>query len=239
MSGHSKWSKVKHQKAGTDAAKSQAFTKVSRAITLAVREGGGITDPEKNFRLRLAIEKAREVNMPKETIDRAIERAVASGGSAIEQVLYEGYGPGGVAFLVEATTDNRQRTVANIKQLFDHAGGTLASPGAVSYLFNRSGVLVVGKVDTSYDKVLAAAINTGAEDVRELDDAFEVYVKPQELSNVAKRLTEQGIGVENTVLVMKPTTPVSVSSALRLKLEDLAAKLEDLEDVQQVYTNLD
>lgn len=138
MSGHSKWSKVKHQKATTDVVKAVAFTKASRGIMMAVREGGGITDPEKNFRLRLAIEKARAVNMPKENIARAMEKAAGGAAGDIEPITYEGYGPGGVALLVEAATDNRNRTVSVIKHMFERHGGTLGGPGSVSFLFTRS-----------------------------------------------------------------------------------------------------
>src|SRR3989338_10745888 len=150
MSGHSKWSKVKHQKATTDAVKSRAFTRASRAITVSVKEGGGIADPDKNFRLRLAIEQAKAVNMPKDTIERAIEKGSGAGAAAYENLLYEGYGPGGVAYLVEAATDNHQRTVSEVKHVFDHAGGTLAAPGAVSYQFRRSGVVLVSKIGYTF-----------------------------------------------------------------------------------------
>lgn len=137
MSGHSKWSKVKHQKETTDAVKSQAFTRASRSLTIAVKEGGGVTDPDKNFRLRLAIDQARSVNMPKETIERAIARGLGGGGESVESVIYEGYGPGGVGYLVYAITDNHQRTGAMLKHTFEHSGGSLAAPHAVEYLFER------------------------------------------------------------------------------------------------------
>ncbi|HLD25102.1 MAG TPA: YebC/PmpR family DNA-binding transcriptional regulator [Patescibacteria group bacterium] len=137
MSGHSKWSKVKHQKQTTDAAKAQAFTRASHALAISVKEGGGVTDPNKNSRLRLAIEQARAVNMPKDTIERAIRRASSAQGKDTQHILYEGYGPGGVAYIVETETDNHQRTGAALKHIFEHAGGTLASPGAVEYLFSK------------------------------------------------------------------------------------------------------
>lgn len=142
MSGHSKWSKVKHQKETTDAVKSQAFTRTSRALTVAVKEGGGVSDPNKNFRLRLAIDQARAVNMPKETIERAIERGVGGGSDPVESVTYEGYGPGGVAYLVYATTDNHQRTAALLKHTFEHEGGSLSAPHAVEYLFEKDANLI-------------------------------------------------------------------------------------------------
>src|SRR3990167_7132942 len=154
MSGHSKWSKVKHQKATTDAVKGAAFTKASRAITIAVREGGGVADPEKNFRLRLAVEKARIVNMPKDNIERAIARAAGGDASVIESVVYEGDGPAGVGLLIEAATDNRQRTVSGVKQVLERAGGRLATPGAVGYQFKRAGVITISKIGRSFDQLM-------------------------------------------------------------------------------------
>ena len=162
MSGHSKWSKVKHQKATTDVVKGMAFTKAARAITIAVHEGGGIGDPAHNFHLRLAIEKAREVNMPKDNIERAIEKGMGSGGAQIEQITYEGYGPGGVAILIEAATDNRQRTVSAVKNLLDRAGGSLGSPGAVFYLFKPCGIITVPKT-VGFDMLFEAALSAGAD----------------------------------------------------------------------------
>ena len=183
MSGHSKWSKVKHQKATTDVVKGAAFTKASRAITLAVREGGGIPDPEKNFRLRLAIEKARAVNMPKENIARAIDKATGGGAGDIEQVVYEGYGPGGVAFMIEAATDNRNRTVSVVKNMFERNGGTLAGPGAVSFLFTKS--------------------------------------------------------VEQDQMVIRSTYTVPVTEEVRDRIDALIADLEALDDIQQIFTNVE
>lgn len=238
MSGHSKWSKVKHQKAVIDLARGQAFTKAAHAITVAVREGGGV-DPESNFRLRLAIEKARAVNMPKENIARAIERGQEVGVTGgIEQIIYEGYGPGGVAVMIEATTDNRQRTVAAIKNVFERAGGSLGSPGAVSFLFKRAGVITVPKAKITLDALLAAAIESGADDVIEREDMFEVYTQPESLSRVKQRLEEMGITLDNTELIYQPTTSVAPPAAGRVVIEKLIAVLEDLEDVQAVYSNL-
>ena len=176
MSGHSKWSKVKHQKATTDVVKSFAFTKASRAIAVAVKEGGGMTDPNSNFHLRLAIERARAVNMPKENIERAVARAGGSGGAAIEHVTYEGYGPGGVAFLIEAATDNRQRSVSQIKNVLERAGGTLVSPGALNFLFERRGVVIEPKQGMAI--VLAEEqkrrIDAIVRELEELDDVQTV-----------------------------------------------------------------
>lgn len=238
MSGHSKWSKVKHQKATTDAVKAQAFTKATRAVTIAVKEGGGIDDPEKNFRLRLAVEKARAVNMPKENIERAIRKGLGSGEESIEQVSYDAYGPGGVAILVEAATDNKARTVAAIKNLLDRGGGTLASPGAVSYLFSRAGVVTVPKSGYSMDDMVAFALETGADDVVEQEDMYEMYADVAQLGTVKKKLEEKGIIIDNAAIIMKPMSTLSVAAQKVSATETLIEQLEELEDVQQVFTNL-
>jgi YebC/PmpR family DNA-binding regulatory protein len=238
MSGHSKWPKVKHQKATTDVVKSFAFTKATRAIAVAVREGGGITDPESNFHLRLAIEKAHEVNMPKENIERAIAKASGEGALAIEQMMYEGYGPGGVALLIEAATDSRQRTVSQIKNVLERSGGTLASPGAVRFQFTRRGILTVPKKGIAYDALLTAAIDAGAQDVAETTDLFEVYTDDADLSHVKQALEEVGVSIETTARIMHAVSPMSGDVSLRAKIEDLVTSLEELDDVQMVYTNL-
>lgn len=239
MSGHSKWSKVKHQKATTDAVKSRAFTHASRAITVAVREGGGISDPEKNFRLRLAVLKAHEVNMPKDTIERAISRALEGGGAVFENLLYEGYGPGGVAVLVESATDNRQRTSSDIKHQFDRAGGSLASPGAVNYQFSRTGILVVEKGGKTFDEFFADAVAAGADDVTEQTDMFEVFAPAEKTVMIKTYLTGHGWIVDNWEIIMRPKLPVSVSEELRMKNEALSDALLELDDVQHVFTNLE
>ncbi len=179
MSGHSKWSKVKHQKATTDVVKGQAFTKASHAITIAVHEGAGTTNPDMNFRLRLAIEKAREVNMPKDTIERAIAKGKGEEGTGIETVLYEGYGPGGVGFLVEAATDNRQRTSSAIKNIFDQYGGSLAGSGAVSFLFDKqaSGEFMVRPHSAIIlDETKRQEVAKLEEQLSELPDVQRVYI---------------------------------------------------------------
>jgi len=240
MSGHSKWSKVKHQKAVTDVVKARDFTKASRAITVAVSEGGGIVDPEKNFRLRLAIEKARGVNMPKENIARAIDKALSGVGQAFEQVEYEGYALGGVALVVEATTDNRQRTSANVKHAFDHAGGSLAVPGAVNFMFVRLGVIVVERDDLhTYDQMLEVAIAAGANDVIERIDVFEIYGAVADLRHIKEGIEMAGFSVENIEIIMKPIVPVEVTAEVREKAEQLVEQLQALDDVQKVFTSVD
>jgi len=238
MSGHSKWSKVKHQKATTDVVKGREFTKAARAITIAVRSGGGDGNPTHNFHLRLAIEQAHDVNMPKENIERAIEKGQGIGGGSIEQILYEGYGPSGVAMIIEAATDNKQRTVAAIKNLLERAGGTITSPGAVSYLFDRAGIITVSKNSKSYDQMLEAALDAGASDVVETDDMFEVYTSITSLSDVKQKITEKGIGIDNTAIIMKPKTLMGLSQDKQRQVEELVSQLEDLDDVQNVFTNL-
>lgn len=234
MSGHSKWSKVKHQKATTDVVKSAAFTKATHAITIAVKEGGGITDPNSNFHLRLAVEKARAVNMPKENIERAIAKAAGEGNVSLEQMMYEGYGPGGVAMVIEATTDNRQRTVSQVKNVLERAGGSLASPGSVLYMFEKRGVLTSPKT-VSFDAMLSAAVDAGADDVVERTDLFELYTAPTALFHVKKTLEEKGIAIDNSVLIMHPT---ATRAGEEQKINSLVEALEELEDVQTVYTNL-
>lgn len=235
MSGHSKWSKVKHQKAVTDVAKAAAFTRASRAITIAVKEGGGI-DPNFNFRLRLAIEKAREVNMPKENIERAIEKA--KDAAALVQEVYEGYGPYGIALYIEAATDNVNRTVSYIKQALEHAGGSMASPGAVAYLFDRRGVILI---PPSYpqETVFERSLEAGAEDMSTYDDGYELYTKPESLYTVKQTLEEQGMTVTSCMLVMQPKMTLALPSEKRDHVEALIARLEEMDDIQRVYSTLE
>lgn len=240
MSGHSKWSKVKHQKAVTDAVKGSAFTKASRAITIAVREGGGVADPTMNFKLRLAVEKAKQVNMPKDTIERAIAKGKGEGGNILENIVYEGFGPHGVAFVIEATTDNRMRTVSSVKNILDRNGGSLGGPGAVAYLFRRLGICVVPKSSVKgYDEFLESALEAGADDVVEKDDVFEVYSTVQTLDQVKQKLESVGIPIEHTEIIHRPMTSVPVNDEQRRAVESLAESLEELEDVQNVYYNVD
>jgi len=239
MSGHSKWSKVKHQKATTDAVKSRAFTKASRAITVAVREGGNIADPDKNFHLRLAIELARSVNMPKDTIERAIEKGVGGGGVALENLVYEGYGPGGVAYVVEATTDNHQRTGSEVKHQFDRFGGSLATPGAVLYQFKKSGVILVAKAGNTFDALFDRAVAAGADDLIEKDDVYEIYTSGTMLDKVKKQLESEGIVIETAEFIMRSTVQVSVTGDLRGKNDALMEALESLDDVSNVYSTME
>lgn len=237
MSGHSKWSKVKHQKATTDVLKAAAFTKASRAITVAVVEGGGMTDPEFNFKLRLAIEKAKQVNMPGENIKRAIDKASGAGAGTLKQETYEGYGPFGVALFIETATDNTNRTVSFIKQTLEHAGGSMGSPGSVVYLFERKGVVLLAKTRT-YDDTFAYGANAGADDVIETDDVFEVYCDPAAVSALGTAAAREGFTVEESRVIMRPTMTVPLDDQKRSIIESLVEKLEEHDDIQEVFTTM-
>jgi len=240
MSGHSKWATIHRQKEATDQKRGQLFTKIANAIIVAVREGKGITDPELNFKLRLALEKAREVNMPKENIQRAIDRAVgAGGGEALEEVTYEGYGPGGVAVMIEAATDNRQRTVQEIKNIFDRAGGSLGSPGAVSFLFKKVGLVVVEKGEDAQQTTLKL-IDLGADDIEEVEDGIEVYVEPEKLEEIKKKIAQANLNIKKSELMSKPNNFVQISDPkVAQRVLNLVEKLDSQQDVLKVYANFD
>lgn len=238
MSGHSKWATIKRQKGATDAKRGAAFTKLSNAITLAVKTGGGIAEPDSNFKLRLAVDKARAANMPKENIQRAIDKAKGGAGEIVEELLYEGFGPGGVAMLVEAVSDNKQRTVAAVKNIVEKNGGTLGSSGSVAYLFTRRGEITASKGGKSSDELLSLGIDAGADDVEEGESEIYYFVSPQSLQSVKKSLEEQGIVIENAELVYHPMSESEQEESMQEKVLSLIEKLEELDDVQQVYTNL-
>lgn len=240
MSGHSKWSTIKRQKGVADAKRGQQFTKLSSAITLAVRQGGGLTDPNGNFKLRLAIDRARSFNMPKENIERAIARATGKHGAVVEEAMYEGFAPGGVAVLIEAVTDNKMRTVSEVKNVLEKNGGTLGSSGSVSYLFNRVGEVVARLGDKSFDDVFSTALDSGAEDIQEEGNKAIIYTQPADVFKTKTALEAEGIEVEDTSIVYDPTTSISVADEnTRNRIIGILEKLEEIEDVQQVYSNLD
>lgn len=241
MSGHSKWAQIKRQKGVSDVKKGLAFTKFSKAISIAVREGGGIGDPSQNFKLRLIIEKAREVNMPKENIERAIQRAVGKmSGEGLEEATYEGFGPGGIAVIVEAATDNKLRTSQEIKNIFDKNGGTLGNPGAVSYQFQSKGLVNVKKNGKTTDDIFLIAADAGAQDVEEAGDEVLVYTKPEELAKVKDALIKSGLAVDNFELTKKPIVTVAIDNVeTAQKIITFIEKLEALDDVQKVYSNFD
>jgi YebC/PmpR family DNA-binding regulatory protein len=238
MSGHSKWSQIKRQKGVNDVKRGATFTKVAREIAMAARAGGG--DPDGNFRLRLAIEKARGVNMPADNIKRAIERATGAGeNEQFEEIVYEGYGPGGVAVLVEAATDNRNRTAAEVRSRFVKSGGSLAASGAVAWQFEARGFITIARAGVDPDEVALAAIDAGAEDVDPDADPIEIYTAPGDLEGVRKRLEQAGIpvGEAESAMIAKQTVelePGRARQALRLVEE-----LEEIDDVQRVTANFD
>jgi YebC/PmpR family DNA-binding regulatory protein len=238
MSGHSKWSQIKRQKGANDAKRGATFTKIAREISIAAREGGG--DPDANYRLRLAMEKARSVNMPADNIKRAIERA--AGGAAAEQyeeIIYEGYGPGGVAILVEAATDNRNRTVADVRSIFAKAGGQLAGSGSVAWQFEPRGVVIAALDGKDGDEIALAAIDAGAQDVDVEGDPLEIVTEPGSLEAVRKALEETGVTVESAEVSMQPKTPIEVEASVVRQNMRLIETLEELDDVQRVTANFD
>lgn len=241
MSGHSKWAQIKRQKGVADKKRGQTFTKLSNTITIAVREGGGVTDPEQNFRLRLVIEKAREVNMPKENIERAIARAVGKlAGDSLEEVTYEGFGPFGVAILVEATTDNKLRTNGDVRTIFEKNGGTMGSVGAVSYQFQKHGLITVKKGSNTIDDIFLTSADAGASDVEDGGDITLIYTSPEQLAAVKNTLALKGMAIEGFELTRKPLSTVSLTDREQVtKVVNLLEKLEDLDDVQKVYSNVD
>jgi YebC/PmpR family DNA-binding regulatory protein len=238
MSGHSKWASIKHKKAIVDARRGQHFTKLARAITVAAKEGGG--DPEGNAGLALAIQKARDASMPKDNIERAIQKGTGSGvdAEAWETVLYEGYGPGGVAMLIEALTDNRNRTAADIRHIVGKNGGSLGEPGSVAYLFDKQGVIVVDAERYEEDD-LFAAIDAGAEDIVLDDDVYEVITAPGEFSVVRDALAAAGVEIESADVTQRPKSRVPLSEDDASKLMKLIDALEESDDVGAVHANYD
>jgi YebC/PmpR family DNA-binding regulatory protein len=238
MSGHSKWHSIKHKKAIVDARRGQHFTKLARAITVAAREGGG--DPDGNPALGLAVQKARDASMPKDNIERAIAKGTGEGVDAdqIETVIYEGYGPGGVALLIEALTDNRNRTGADVRHALSKHGGNLGEPGSVSYLFEKRGVIVVDASRYSEDDLMVA-IDAGAEDISLDEDVFEVITEPADLSRVRQALEQAGVELESADLTQRPTSRVALQESDAAKLLKLIDSLEESDDVDTVHANFD
>jgi YebC/PmpR family DNA-binding regulatory protein len=238
MSGHSKWSSIKHKKAVVDSRRGAQFSKLTRAITVAAREGGG--DPDGNAALENAVRKAREASMPKDNIERAIAKGTGEGadGEALESVLYEGYGPGGVALLVEAVTENRNRTGADVRHILSKNGGSLGEPGSVSYLFEKKGIIVIDAGRYSEDDLMAA-VEAGAEDITADDDVFEVIAEPADFTRVRKSLEEAGVEMESAEMAYRPTSLVPIEEAQAARLMKLIEALEDNDDVGAVHANFD
>ena len=240
MSGHSKWSSIKHKKGAADAKRGQLFSKLSRAIIVAAKEGG--PDPDGNLALQNAIEKARSYSMPKDNIERAIAKGSGADadGSSFETVVYEGYGPEGVAVLVEAVTDNRNRTASDVRHAFTKHGGNLGTTGAVAWQFERRGVVVVAAEGADEDELVLAAAEAGADDVSLDGSSFVVTGAPESLTPVRQALEEAGFAVESVELAMVPKTTVAVADeSTARRIVNLVEGLEDTEDVQDVYANFD
>lgn len=238
MAGHSKWKQIKLKKGVADARRGQAFTKLAREITVAAKMAG--PDPDSNFRLRLAIQKARAENMPNDNIKRALERANAEGGGEnYDELYYEGYGPDGAAIMVKALTDNRNRTVGEIRAVFTRAGGNLGESGSVNFLFDQLGVVTVSPNGEDVDELMLQAIDAGAQDVRAEDGAVAVFTDPAELKRVQDALTANGLHVEDAAITMQPKATVQLPDETAMKVVRLLERLEDLDDVQEVYSNVD
>jgi YebC/PmpR family DNA-binding regulatory protein len=238
MSGHSKWHSIKHKKAVVDARRGQHFTKLARAITVAAREGGG--DADGNPALALAIQRARDASMPKDNIERAIAKGTGAGVDTeqIETVLYEGYGPGGVALLIEALTDNRNRTGADVRHALSKHGGSLGEPGSVSYLFDKRGVIVVDAGRYGEDDLIGA-IDAGAEDIVLDEDVYEILTEPSDLASVRAALEQSGVELESADMSQRPRARVPVDEADASRLMKLIDALEESDDVGAVHANFD
>jgi len=238
MSGHSKWSTIKRQKGAKDEKRGQIFTKLAREITVAAKSG--VPDPDSNFRLRIAVQKARSENMPRDNIERAIERAAGGAGADnFDDVSYEGFGPGGVALVIQALTDNRNRTVGEVRSTLTRAGGTLGESGSVGWMFDSVGSILVDRGESDPEELALAAIDAGAQDVQIEDDGVEVFTEVQDLHIVQEALVAAGYEIRNAEPSMRPKTLMEVDEQTAIKTIRLLEKLEELDDVQQVYSNLD
>lgn len=238
MAGHSKWANIKHKKAKEDKRRGKLFTKLAREIEIAAREGGG--DPEINFSLRLAIDRAKDANMPNDNIERAIKRGTGEDKDAakLEQIYYEGYAPHGVAMIIKCITDNRNRTVADIRHILGKAGGSMGEGGSVAWQFTRKSFFDIACSESDYDTLFELAIETGAEDVVEDDDFIEIVGPVEAFKTIHDRLEEEEIKTENSGLRMEPDQEISLDVEKALQVMNVIEKLEDLDDIQEVYANL-
>lgn len=238
MSGHSKWAGIKHKKALIDAKKGKLFSRLAKEIIVAARAGGGSI--EVNPRLRLAVSKAKEANMPNDNIDRAIKKGTGElPGVTYEQVTYEGYGPGGVAIMVEALTDNKNRTTAQVRNIFSSKRGNLAGAGSVSWLFRKKGFIVLDKSKAEEDELMSIAIENGAEDLKTEQDSYEIFTSIKDYEKVRSALKEKGIEWEAAEITMIPTSYVKLQGSQAEQVLNLVESLEDNDDVQNVYANFD
>jgi len=236
MSGHSKWATTKHKKAIVDARRSASFTKLANAVTIAARSGG---DPAMNFQLRLAIEKAKSASMPKENIERALRRAQGKLGSNIEEVIYEGYGPGGAAIIISCLTNNRLRTVAAIRAVFNRHGGSLAEAGSVSYLFEKKGQIIISQSanQQSADQLEEKIIESGADDFEQEDEDIIVYTGLNQLQSVTNFFQDADIKINSSGIIYQPKSAVSIPQDKQESLNKLLEALDDLDDVSEVFSN--
>jgi YebC/PmpR family DNA-binding regulatory protein len=238
LSGHSKWSTIKRKKAATDAKRGQIFTKLGKELAIAAREGG--PDSDTNIRLRLVIDKAKAANMPKDNIERAIRRGAGlEKGAILDEITYEGYGPHGVALLIQVVTDNRNRSVAEIRRWFNKLGGSLGEAGSVAWQFEQKGYLTMMPDDHDVDEIFDVAVEWGADDVVFGDDLIEIFTEPDDFQTVRQALEGRGLRLESAELTMMPKTTVALTEKQTLQNMGLISTLEDLDDVQQVYSNLD
>ena len=238
MSGHSKWSTIKHAKAATDARRGKLFTKLTREIIISAREGGG--DPDMNVRLRMAVQRAKDNNMPNDNVDRAIKRGTGDGEQdQMIEVTYEGYGPGGTAIMLEVLTDNRNRTVSDIRSTLTRAGGNLAQTGAVAWQFEQKGVLVVTADDDEAEEFQLLAIDAGAEDFESFDSTLQIFSPPDRLEEIRSSLSDKDAPIVSSELSLIPTTTVALDEKVAVQALRLLDQLEELDDVQRVYSNAD
>lgn len=236
MSGHSKWSNIKHRKGKNDALKAKITTKISREITVAVKAGG--TDPTGNMRLKLALQKARENNIPKDNIQRAIDKGAGAGdANNYEEITYEGYGPGGAAILVEVMTDNRNRAAADVRHAFSKRGGNLGESGSVNWMFKRKGVFVIPQEGNDEETLTLLALDAGAEDIKVEDDVFVIYTLPDDYDAVETALAEASIATDMAQITMVPDTNMELTGDDAVNMQRVLDMLEDLDDVQDVYHN--
>ncbi|BCB95815.1 putative transcriptional regulatory protein [Dissulfurispira thermophila] len=240
MAGHSKWAQIKHKKAHTDAKKGKIFTKIVKEISVAARLGGG--DPENNPRLRSAIEKAKEVNMPSDNIKRAIMKGTGElPGTTYEEIIYEGYGPGGVAILIETLTDNKNRTVSEIRHILSKNGGNLGETGCVSWIFEKKGYILVEKTKVDEDTLMSIVLDAGADDMKNdpNEDNYEIITSPENLNKVKEAIERQNIPISLSEITMLPKSYVTIEGSTADQMVRLVDALEDNDDVQNVYANFD
>ncbi len=238
MSGHSKWHSIRHKKGAADARRGKLFTSLIKEITVAARMGGG--DPDGNPRLRTAMAAAKSANMPSENIKRAVQKGTGElPGLTYEDAVYEGYGPGGVAILVEAVTDNKNRTVSDIRHVFSKFGGNLGQAGCVAHLFQRQGLILIEKSSTSEDDLMTVALEAGAEDMREAGEVYEIYTSPQDYEAVLEEIRSHDLAVASADLSMIPQTTLQLAGKPAQQMVRLMESLEDHDDVQKVFANFD